>query len=482
MTTRRLFQTALISVQLFRVVQLFLIFLENHEPEEDELSDSDSESESHMTHEKMYKTYDFELPSPTDDWETFADETRVTQEIRQYQATHSDAQDVEGEEDCKASPPDIGSIEPQAGLSTLPIELALKVTRQLPFADRARFATTSHLGIILAADVLQSAATRILLHFQLQFTAIRLLLTATGAAIIGSAVTSLMRIGDFFVPDNLDFVVGDRKGPWVTDYLTMAGYTLFDENAEYVNANGIRRVWSMGLHGLKINVLESLSNNPLDVVTFSNMSCVYGAWLADGIWHGYPQLTTRGITVTTPRSFPVGQGIANHRRVWDIVHKYLDRGFTFRLNEYDEHHRCGTNFNCPATLRTSDDAGCSYSPFPHWSLSGDYVPHRVVCWSMGGTGCSKGILNRKNEEIRAGSAASGKPMNTFEQQSAYVAIYRRFLVSPFNALHQVPHPAIEVRSVQNSGRRMMRYDARAGVHYSAPATTHETETKTPCIY
>ncbi|KAJ7025276.1 hypothetical protein C8F04DRAFT_1191625 [Mycena alexandri] len=387
MDTQWLFQTALVSIKLFHVVQFFLEFLGEYEPEEEGQSDSDSDSSDETARQQSYRSSSTDLYLPYDGPDGVADydnavsvEHGLTQphaaDSHMLVAEVSDAvMSYDDVDDHHSLSPDtdvdamedgifqtitlivLGSLTSVSGyaehlavLGGLPTELALEVLREMPLADRSRLASTSHLGTILVADALQSTAIHLLLHFRLQFAMVCLLLTATGAAITGSAVTALMRVGSFFFPDDLDFVVGRGKGPWVANFLTLAGYALVNEEAHYLNADGIYRVWTMDLDGLKINVMESLSSNPLDIVAFLNLSCVYGAWFADGIWHGYPHLTTRGIAITTPRRFPVRHGVANHRKGWDIIHKYAVRGFTFQLNEYDEYHKCGTDINCPATL------------------------------------------------------------------------------------------------------------------------------------
>ncbi|KAJ7165231.1 hypothetical protein C8R46DRAFT_900956 [Mycena filopes] len=232
------------------------------------------------------------------------------------------------------------------------------------------------------------------------------MLTATGAAISGSTVATLMS-GCMFTPEDLDFVVGIGLGIHVVDYLVIgANYVLSTDSSGYHNLNGVHRVWTLMLGSLKINVIESLSRNPLDVISFFHMTCVHGAWLANGLWHGYPGLTAHGLAITTPARFPIPSGVEGKLKVWQVVRKYTARGYRILLGEYAEPHDCGDHFNCPVTLRISDDEGCSYSPFPHWTYSVDAVVHGPTVWSMAGTGCRHGILSRGSSRLWAACASS----------------------------------------------------------------------------
>ncbi|KAJ7019052.1 hypothetical protein C8F04DRAFT_1198141 [Mycena alexandri] len=106
--------------------------------------------------------------------------------------------------------------------------------------------------------------------------------------------------------------------------------------------------------------------------------------------------------------FLVGAGdIPDYQNI-NGIKQYRTRGFNILLDEYDEPHDCGIDFSCPATLRISDDAGCSFSAFPTWSYSNEAVMPPPTVWSMGGTGCPQGILSRGNVRLWAASYSSTK--------------------------------------------------------------------------
>ncbi|KAJ7175505.1 hypothetical protein C8R46DRAFT_838408, partial [Mycena filopes] len=154
--------------------------------------------------------------------------------------------------------------------------------------------------------------------------------TATGTAISGSAVTALLRPTDPFLPVDLDFVARSRvgQGPRVVDFLILsARYKLVKDSAEYRNVNAMGRMWTLKRGDRSINVLESLTLNPLDTISHFHLSCVYGAWFADGVWHGYMHLTTEGMAITTPGRFALPTSLERRQNVWRILQKYIDRGF-----------------------------------------------------------------------------------------------------------------------------------------------------------
>ncbi|KAK7049035.1 hypothetical protein R3P38DRAFT_2764901 [Favolaschia claudopus] len=246
---------------------------------------------------------------------------------------------------------------------------------------------------------LEESATKLLNRFRLRFDDVRLLLTATGCAITGSSIVSLARPDLRVVPNDLDVMTGRGKGPAVADFFSLAAcYEPDTDPVDYHDIRGIGPIWTLSLGGvLKINVIESLTDNPLDAIVRFHFSCVYAAWQADGIWLAYPESMRRSLVMTTPRSFPMGSGFANRFRAWSIFRKYTSRGFSVCLDGYPDPHVCGEDFNCPATIRAADDAGCEFYEFPNWRYTPDSRILPPTCWTMGGTGCKAGILTRNGE-------------------------------------------------------------------------------------
>jgi hypothetical protein len=295
-----------------------------------------------------------------------------------------------------------------AGFINLPLEIGLDILDTLSHQERSRLRCVSTGSAHLSAMSLQSAAVHILSRFKLNFQDVHLMQTVMGTVISGSAVTALIR--PTFDPGDLDFVTGIGQGTTVVDFIMLAAhYEVTTNSDEYLNAIGIGQMWTMKLADtLQINVIESCTSNPLDLVTTFHLSCVYGAWFANGVWHGYPRLTAAGSAVTTPCRFPVGLGgLDHHHNVWSVLHKYMQRGFTITPGELPLPHDCGKDLHCPATLRMSNNSGCSFGAFPVWAYSDEAAAIPTTCWAMGGTGCRQGILEQDVQVISSSNWSAG---------------------------------------------------------------------------
>ncbi|KAK7013978.1 hypothetical protein R3P38DRAFT_2788230 [Favolaschia claudopus] len=110
-------------------------------------------------------------------------------------------------------------------------------------------------------------------------------------------------------------------------------------------------------------------------------------------------LQKEALVITTPAAYPIESGFARRFSVWSAFRKYVEAGFRVHLNEYPRPHICGEDVNCPATLRSSDDAGCRFFAFPEWRYTGESGLPDPTCWTMGGSGCSKGILRRDGAPV-----------------------------------------------------------------------------------
>ncbi|KAJ7119977.1 hypothetical protein C8R43DRAFT_835383, partial [Mycena crocata] len=154
-------------------------------------------------------------------------------------------------------------------------------------------------------------------------------LRGTRSVIAGSAVTSLLPGVDAFEPGDLDFFTKFGLGHTVVFFLERNRYVVTRMSREYQFAAGIGAVWTMTHPDLleKINVIESLTDNALDPVPLFHLTCVIGAWHADGLWHAYWELTTNGRALTTPTMITSPTDLPSHVRIWSILRKYSRRGF-----------------------------------------------------------------------------------------------------------------------------------------------------------
>ncbi|KAJ7032840.1 hypothetical protein C8F04DRAFT_1184542 [Mycena alexandri] len=293
-------------------------------------------------------------------------------------------------------------------MSNLPPELGVQIVRNLAFEDQIRMLRVSTSNASLVGDALREKCSRMLEQFHLRFDVVRLLQTATRLAITGSAIAILLHPEPGYEPGDLDIITPHGGGWDVLRFLenTPGRYLVAETHPTYTHARGIGIMWTLkGRANKKINVIESLTDNPLDAITFFHSTCVIGAWVSNGIWHAYPKLTIDGLSISTPPRMAVTDDLTTHQHVWTVLRKYRDRGFSFAFDDYDVRHECGRDLNCPATIRRSDDAGCMFARFPEWhfTMEEKEFAHASV-WSMGGSGCChRGIL-------RLGQR-SGRPAN-----------------------------------------------------------------------
>ncbi|KAJ6489223.1 hypothetical protein C8R47DRAFT_1215577 [Mycena vitilis] len=280
------------------------------------------------------------------------------------------------------------------GFCDLPPEIALQIVALLGCVEKARLRRTCSTAAAIVAESFYIAGAAIFHRYGLNADSVRLLQTITGAAISGATVAGFLHrtsdVGD------LDIVVGFGHATLVGTYVSRSvSYTTSTTGTHFLRLPVVYSVLSfLTTNGLRINVIESATTNPLDCIGHFQMSCVYGAWLAGGFWHAYARLTESGVTVTTPSRLPVYESNYRRKPLWNLVSRFVRRGFKIALDELPRTHVCGQDFDCPATVRTSNDEGCSYTPFAPWPYSHDEVVHQPSHWSMLGNGCPQGILGR----------------------------------------------------------------------------------------
>ncbi|KAJ6486492.1 hypothetical protein C8R47DRAFT_1216597 [Mycena vitilis] len=377
MTPHRLFDTAMVSPKLRAVVFAFLEYLREYEPDY-EVSDSGSE-------DSTFSDAGDETPMVVDSAATIAGENNHFGFLPLALTLRADI---------------------PVGFGELPPEVSLNVVALLTIAQRLLLSKASIAASEVVASSLQHKAAQILVRFRLKFSEVRLMQTATGTAISGSAVTSMVH--PTFDPGDLDFIAPKGQGCRVVAFLqSVEAWLVVSDPVQYSQSSHIGPLWTLMLDGvLKINVIESTTPNPLDCVTNFHMTCVYGAWFANVVWLGYAGLTESGIAVTTPTKFPLGGTVNRHKRVWEVLQKYLARGFAISLGELERDHTCGIDFDCPATVRATNDGGCTLLSFPSWHVSANVPPLEPTTWTMGGTGCSMGIRSQNGRTITSSSAVT----------------------------------------------------------------------------
>ncbi|KAK6992736.1 hypothetical protein R3P38DRAFT_2801867 [Favolaschia claudopus] len=240
-----------------------------------------------------------------------------------------------------------------------------------------------------------SAAAKLLASFSLLYEDVKMMQTATGAAFYGLAVDALLRTTeDCLEVTRLELVVPKAFGAVVARFLALASqYTIAsDDSEDNVAVLNVCAVWILTSVSRKIIVLECDTSNPLDVIARSPITSLYNAWTANELWIGYANLTASGVAYATSLNFPLLSPPSAHRKMWRVMRQCMQAGHVLSLRGYTCPHICGVDVSCPATLRTSCDAGCAISRFPVWRYSSESVASAPVCWSMGGGGCAQGHL------------------------------------------------------------------------------------------
>ncbi|KAJ7774874.1 hypothetical protein B0H16DRAFT_1303861 [Mycena metata] len=218
---------------------------------------------------------------------------------------------------------------------------------------------------------------------------------ATGTLISGSLIPAIM--SGNFRPTDVDFYTPKGAGLDVSLFLKRSGDWKRTKFAPTYNfASGIGHVFTLRHRTTRkrINIIESLTPHALDAVVQFHSTCVIGAISADAFWHGYAHLALSNITITTPTRMPLTRDVVQQTRAWKILRKYKQRGFDFHLDEFRVPHVCCEDVRCPATIRTSDDVGCSRISLPAWGLSDFRQAEHISCWTLHGSGCPGGILSR----------------------------------------------------------------------------------------
>ncbi|KAJ7266934.1 hypothetical protein B0H12DRAFT_1068160 [Mycena haematopus] len=298
-------------------------------------------------------------------------------------------------------------VQGPAGITDIPCELTVQIMSMLPLVDRCSLAQTCRTVAAVAAECLMAAAVEILAPFGLRFQEVRLMLAATGTVIAGSTVAALVNLETTLRPDSLTFVAPRGKVDVVMEFLEYAsGYDLQPDALTCPMSNA-RTVWGLkNPHGAKIQLVESKLRDPFSTIATSPFTCEYGAWTATGLFHAYPVLTANRRALTTPTRLRLGNTLEDAQRLWDSLHQYSDHGYRVEPLGYAAVHSCSVHRSCPATVRTSDDHGCMHTRFPAWDLVAYAARSDITCWSLGGTGCLLGVLNRPAGQARVSSATA----------------------------------------------------------------------------
>ncbi|KAJ7098746.1 hypothetical protein B0H15DRAFT_756133, partial [Mycena belliarum] len=152
----------------------------------------------------------------------------------------------------------------------------------------------------------------------------------TGALISGSFIPSVIHNGQSFHINDLDFYAPYGQGWEVLLYFVQsAGYSSDDLLTNYDALPGLGRIRSARLGDLKINVIESRTQNARDAVLLHHSTIVMGTVCAEKVWLAYPALSHAGQALMTRHTLLIHNDQESRMRAWVVIRKYVSRGFTF---------------------------------------------------------------------------------------------------------------------------------------------------------
>ncbi|KAJ7259970.1 hypothetical protein B0H12DRAFT_1069870 [Mycena haematopus] len=300
-------------------------------------------------------------------------------------------------------------IFPVDGLRTLPGEVRQMIVEHMPLLCRIHFGQTSKAYRSLCALVMRLSVADLIV---------------ANIGLSGSAIPWLIlyprQSSKAFTPNGLDFYVPRSQWENVRSF--------FGLGTAYVYKRSMPPDYSIpsvrAVVGLKtrsddprtINLMCCADENPLAATTQFHSTCVVGCVTADRAWFPYANLTTLYISILN-RKYVQFAGALELERALLVIRKYQARGFAFHV-DYPEAHTCGSNPNCPCTVRFSNDGGCSSMCLSSVKSGlGQIEEDRPTLWSWHGVGCQASKVRKATD------------VNDFTE-SAWELIARRLIDYP----------------------------------------------------
>ena len=202
-----------------------------------------------------------------------------------------------------------------------------------------------------------------LARYQIDWSALRAIMVATGAVISGSTALAVLLRGEF-VPQDLDIYVNAKGFTAVLAFLVNHGYRVvisesrphYAHKKKYPNSKYVLTLKSDG-EGEKIDLIGTTEEHVLATITQFHSTSVMNYIAFYGIVCLYPEWTMRK------------NGLVARRNVsYKILDKYRQRGFKIaytsaELSKYDIDHDCGKHICCPRTRRDLRDGFSLFIPF-----------------------------------------------------------------------------------------------------------------------
>ncbi|KAH7904422.1 hypothetical protein BJ138DRAFT_1019164 [Hygrophoropsis aurantiaca] len=200
---------------------------------------------------------------------------------------------------------------------------------------------------------------------------------------------------------DMDIYVPCGTGQHIANYLNIKGYsniteTLPPHTRYQFSQSHIHNVMTFTRLQRTIDVIVSISSNPLLPIFCFHSTTVMNYFNADIFFSAYPSLTTNFKALINPFRFESSKPTSVFKRCLD---KYVACGFLFAFNpnawdvaSNKTVHECQEDYNCPHRMRTSVDNGCFRFNFGDSNgLHSDDMADDIgppVTWMLGGHMCN----------------------------------------------------------------------------------------------
>ncbi|KAJ6473614.1 hypothetical protein C8R47DRAFT_1076588 [Mycena vitilis] len=251
------------------------------------------------------------------------------------------------------------------------------------------------LGDLTTADLINVARVsidRLLRRFGLTHAEVRFMQSATMAIIAGPGVADFMTAD--FHPTRVDFFAPNTTYAWVIRFFEMAtGYEGWPEEVIHDHPHVLHRTaLYRSCTSLFIIVNQSRTDSAMDCVPYLPFTHHMVSLSHLGAWIPYPNSTAAGVSLPNRASLCLNNSRTRDGLYLAIQETVVNYRIAFSL---DRTHLCGVCFECPATSRTTGDAGCFELFFPALPLGTGtsmsvYPVGSVMAWSLDGRRCAVG--------------------------------------------------------------------------------------------
>lgn len=247
----------------------------------------------------------------------------------------------------------------------IPTELQLRIMEYSSVPDLRLFASTCKFYYRLVQHHLPRRADEMFRAFDLNPSLMCDTLQQTQSVVSGSCAL-LVILPWSFTPNDMDIYVPSVHAPRLLHLLsTRFGYVLDDDSTDYPGTVGMIAVYTLSNGHRFIQVISTISENPLKSLYKFHSTIVMNFVSARGICCAYPRLTSqrRGLK----NRYAITSSPQPSVLILACFDKYQRRGFDLAVNlsRWPEYrgHVCGVCGSCPYTDRCLADKHELFIPF-----------------------------------------------------------------------------------------------------------------------